>query len=69
MFQMLHTMGSLVEFFEVYDSLKIPGDTAKAWRMRLFPFSLRDNAQIWLNSMQLGSITSWKELADKFLMK
>ncbi|KAJ4724944.1 Retrotransposon gag protein [Melia azedarach] len=37
--------------------------------MRLFPFSLRDKARGWLQSLQPGSISTWEELAQKFLTK
>ena len=37
--------------------------------MRLFPFSLRDRARGWLQSLQPGSIDSWEELAQRFLSK
>ena len=35
----------------------------------MFPFSLRDQARGWLQSLPLGSITTWQELATKFLAK
>jgi len=35
----------------------------------LFPFSLKDNAKLWLNSLAAGSIHNWEELATKFLKK
>ena len=38
-------------------------------RLRLFPFSLKDRAKNWLNSLPGGSITSWDDLAQKFLAK
>jgi hypothetical protein len=36
-------------------------------RLILFPFSLKDNAKLWLNSFATGSIHNWEELATKFL--
>ncbi|KAJ4705013.1 DNA-directed DNA polymerase [Melia azedarach] len=38
-------------------------------RMRLFPLSLRDKARGWLQSLQPGNISTWEELAQKFLTK
>ncbi|XP_075479429.1 uncharacterized protein LOC142520312 [Primulina tabacum] len=38
-------------------------------RLRLFSFSLTDQARGWLQSLPLGSITIWQELATKFLAK
>ena len=40
-----------------------------AIRLRLFPFSLKDKAKSWLNSLPAGSITTWEQLAQKFLAK
>ncbi|KAH9769561.1 hypothetical protein KPL71_012051 [Citrus sinensis] len=56
-------------FLEVSDAFKIAGATQDALRLRLFPYSLRDRARAWLNSLPYDSITTWNELADKFLMK
>ncbi|KAH9780391.1 hypothetical protein KPL71_008059 [Citrus sinensis] len=81
MFQMLQTVGQfnglpnedphlhLKLFLEASDAFKIAGATQDALRLRLFPYSLRDRARAWLNSLPSDSITTWNELADKFLMK
>ncbi|KAH9668539.1 hypothetical protein KPL70_021450 [Citrus sinensis] len=81
MFQMLQTVGQfnglpnedphfhLKLFLEVSDAFKIVGATQDALRLRLFPYSLRDRARAWLNSLPSDSITTWNELADKFLIK
>ncbi|KAH9725969.1 hypothetical protein KPL70_008085 [Citrus sinensis] len=81
MFQMLQTVGQfnglpnedphlhLKLFLKVSDAFKITGATQDALRLRLFPDSLRDRARTWLNSLPSDSITTWSELADKFLMK
>ena len=80
-FQMLQTVGQFNRlpnedphlhfklFLEVSDVFKIVGATQDALRLRLFPYSLRDRARAWLNSLPPDSITTWNELADKFLMK
>ncbi|KAH9680322.1 hypothetical protein KPL71_026505 [Citrus sinensis] len=41
----------------------------EALRLRLFPFSLRDRARAWLNSLPPDSITTWSDLADKCFLK
>ena len=51
------------------DAFKIAGASQDALRLRIFPYSLRDRARAWLNSLPLDSITTWNDLADKFLMK
>jgi hypothetical protein len=47
----------------------IHGLTPKHIRLILFPFSLKDNAKLWLNSLAGGSINNWEELATKFFKK
>jgi hypothetical protein len=37
--------------------------------MHLFPFSLKDKAKYWLNSLETNSITSWAQMQHKFLKK
>ena len=81
MFQMLQTMGQFNElpnenphlhfklFLKVSDAFKIAGAKQDALRLRLFSYFLRDRAMAWLNSLPYDSITTWNELADKFLMK
>ncbi|KAK2354700.1 hypothetical protein QL285_092185 [Trifolium repens] len=81
MFQMLQTIGQfsgaatydphlhLKQFLEVASKFKIPGITDDAFRLRLFPYSLRDRAKGWLNSLEPNSIATWNALAEKFLAK
>ncbi|KAH9704245.1 hypothetical protein KPL70_011377 [Citrus sinensis] len=81
MFQMLQTVGQfnylpsedphlhLKLFLEVSDAFKIAGASQEALRFRLFPFSLRDRARVWLTSLPPDSITTLSDLADKFLLK
>src|ERR1044072_3579510 len=38
-------------------------------RLTLFPFSIRDAAEEWLNSQPLESISTWDDLAEKFTTK
>ncbi|XP_075518300.1 uncharacterized protein LOC142552410 [Primulina tabacum] len=56
-------------FLEITDTVKINNIPDDIIRQRLFPFSLRDQARGWLQSLPLGSITTWQELATKFLAK
>ncbi|XP_024021730.1 uncharacterized protein LOC112091702 [Morus notabilis] len=81
MFQMLQTVGQfsgigtedphlhLTQFMEVSDTFKITGVTEDALRLKLFPYSLRDRARVWLNSLPPDSVVTWDDLAEKFLMK
>ena len=81
MFQMLQTVGQfsgmptedphlhLRSFLEVSDSFKIQGVSEEVLRLKLFPFSLRDRARSWLNTLPPDSVTNWNDLAEKFLRK
>ena len=53
----------LAIFLEICDTIKMNKVPDDVIRLRLFPFSLRDKARGWLQSLQPGSITTWEELA------
>ena len=36
-------------------------------RLYLFPFSLRDVAATWLESLQVGSVINWEELMEAYM--
>ena len=38
-------------------------------RLQLFPFSLRDKARAWFNSLPQESVTTWADLSSKFLRR
>ncbi|XP_062094211.1 uncharacterized protein LOC133800271 [Humulus lupulus] len=81
MFQMLQTVGQfsgmptedphlhLRSFLEVSDSFMLQGVSEEALRLKLFPFSLRDRARSWLNTLPPDSVTNWNDLAEFFLRK
>ena len=49
----------IAEFLELCDTIKMNGVTEDVLKQRLFPFSLKDKAKIWLES---GSFTTWDDL-------
>jgi hypothetical protein len=57
------------DFFDPYKTQNINGLNVEGIRLILFPFSLKDNAKLWLNSLAAGSIHNWEELATKFLKR
>ncbi|KAK5772406.1 hypothetical protein PVK06_048694 [Gossypium arboreum] len=59
----------LVNFLEFCDTFKINGVSDDAIHLRLFPFSLRNKAKPLLNSLPRGSITTWEQMTEKFLLK
>ncbi|KAI3680669.1 hypothetical protein L6452_35442 [Arctium lappa] len=52
---------------EITDAFLIPGVSNDALMLTLFPFSLRDRAKSWFNSLAPGSVPSWSNMAEKFL--
>ena len=59
----------ITNFLEICDTFKHNGVSDDAIRLRLFPFSLRDKAKSWLNSLPQGTISTWEELVQIFLAK
>ncbi|KAI3775749.1 hypothetical protein L1987_45501 [Smallanthus sonchifolius] len=59
----------IANFLEICDTFKLNGVSNDAIRLRMFPFPLRERAKAWLNSLPTGSITTWDNLAQKFLSK
>ena len=60
---------NLANFLEICDTIKINGVSEDAIWLRLFPFSLRDKAKVWLNSKAPNSFTTWTALIQAFLSK
>ncbi|GJW67955.1 MAK10-like protein [Tanacetum coccineum] len=57
----------LKDFLKLVDSLDLDGDNRERTRLRLFQFSLRDQANNWLERLPAGSITTWEDLTTRFL--
>ncbi|GJT08029.1 MAK10-like protein [Tanacetum coccineum] len=57
----------LKDFLKLVDSLDLDGKNRERTRLRLFQFSLRDQASNWLERLPAGSITTWEDLTTRFL--
>ncbi|GJW69158.1 reverse transcriptase domain-containing protein [Tanacetum coccineum] len=57
----------LKDFLKLVDSLELDGENRERTRMRLFQFSLRDQASNWLERLPAGSIKTWEDLTTCFL--
>ena len=57
----------LKDFLKIVDSIDLDVATRETTRLRLFQFSLRDQASQWLERLPAGSITSWDDLTNRFL--
>ncbi|KAK8583877.1 hypothetical protein V6N12_068133 [Hibiscus sabdariffa] len=81
MFNMLHIIGQfggspvenarqhLKSFLEICTSFKIQGVSNDVFKLKLFPYSLRDKAKAWWNNLPPGSYQSWTKLSRGFLAK
>lgn len=54
------------KFIKTY---KMNGVFDDAIRLSLFPFLLRNKTKTWLQSLLVGSITTWEQQAQIFLAK
>ncbi|GJW77065.1 hypothetical protein Tco_0138747 [Tanacetum coccineum] len=52
----------LKDFLKLVDSLDLNGENKERTRLRLFQFSLRDQASNWLERLPAGSISTWEDL-------
>ncbi|XP_076930904.1 uncharacterized protein LOC143595872 [Bidens hawaiensis] len=59
----------VAHFLRLCATFKIQGCTDDAVRLRVFPFSLRGAALEWLEALPSGSITTWNQLVEQFLLQ
>ncbi|RVW64736.1 Transposon Ty3-I Gag-Pol polyprotein [Vitis vinifera] len=57
------------EFEEVCNTFRKGGASIDLMRLKLFPFTLKDKAKIWLNSLRPRIIRNWVDLQAEFLKK
>lgn len=60
---------NVANFLKIWDTFKYNGVSEDVIWLRLFPFSLRDKAKHWLNSLHVGSIATWDDMISSFLAK
>ena len=56
-------------FIRMANTVKLNGVRPKVNRLQLFPFSLRDMAATWFESLPVGSVTNWEELVEAYMSK
>ncbi|GJZ76994.1 MAK10-like protein [Tanacetum coccineum] len=61
------TMWYLFDLTPSVDSLDLDVANRERMRLRLFQFSLRDQASNWLERLPAGSISIWEDLTTRFL--
>ena len=57
----------LQRFLTMSTTLKIDGHTEEQKKLRMFPFTLADDAEEWFFSLPADSITTWEEMETAFL--
>ena len=57
------------DFEEVCNTFQEGTASIDLMRLKLFPFTLKDKAKVWLNSLRPRSIRSWPKLQVEFLKK
>ena len=57
------------EFEEVCNTFQEGGASIDLMRLKLFPFTLKDKAKIWLNSLRPRSVRTWTDFQAEFLKK
>nr|GEX55888.1 zinc finger, CCHC-type [Tanacetum cinerariifolium] len=55
------------DFLKIIDSLDLNVENRERMCLRLFHFSLRDQASNWLERLLAGSISTWEDLTTHFL--
>ena len=58
---------NLGRFMRMANTIKLNEVNPDIIKMQLFPFSLRDVAASWFESMLYGSVDSWEELVEAFM--
>ena len=57
----------LSRFLRMANTVKLNGVRLEVIKLHLFPFSLRDIATTWYESLPYGSVDTWEELVEAFL--
>ena len=59
----------LGRFLRIADSIKVSGVKPEVIQLQLFPFSLRDMAITWFNSLPQESVNTWEDLMRVYFNK
>ena len=57
----------LGRFLKMANTVKLNGMRLEVIKLHLFPFSLRDIAATWYESLPYGSVDTWEELVEAYL--
>ena len=59
----------LGKFMRIENTVKLNGVRPDVIKLQLFPFSLRDVATTWFDSLPVGSVNTWEELVEAFMSR
>ncbi|CAL8152415.1 unnamed protein product [Prunus armeniaca] len=59
----------IAEFLMGCKNILVKGFSTESIKLRLFPYTLKDQARRWLLTLPFGSIGTWNQLSEKFLNK
>ena len=51
------------------NTVKLNGVRLEVIKLQLFPFSLRDVATFWFESLPVGSVNNWEELVEAYMSR
>ena len=54
-------------FLKMTNTVNLNGVRLEVIKLHLFPFSLRDIAATWYESLPYGSVNTWEELVEAYL--
>ena len=57
----------LGRFLRMANTVKLNGVRLEVIKLHIFPFSLRDIAATWYESLPYGSVDTWEELVEAYL--
>ena len=59
----------LGRFMRMENTMKLNRVRPDVIKLQLFPFSLRDVAATWFDSLPVGSVNTWEELVEAFMRR
>ena len=59
----------LGRFTRMANTVKLNGVRPDVIKLQLFPFSLRDVAATWFDSLPMGSVNTWEELVEAYMSR
>ena len=64
-----HPNEHMGRFMRIENTVKLNGVRPKVIKLQLFPFSLRNVAATWFESLPYGSMNNWKELVEAYMTR